>query len=248
MEKKVKIDITIPKGWHELDDKQLTYIYSLMAEEMDITEVKVSCFFKWGQVEFIGMQPNGLYLFKKGPILFEYSSEKMNELLSHLDWVEDLPAMPLRISKIKRRQALSADFAEVPFEKFIMVDNMYQGYMATRDESLLDQMSVILYNGEFKLKPAHRVNIFFWVLSLKNFFANRYKYFFQPASDTQGDNLLGSNSVSVEDAMNAQIRALTKGDVTKEKEILSLDTWRALTELNAQAKEYKDLNAKTKKK
>ena len=42
--------------------------------------------------------------------------------------------------------------------------------------------------------------------------------------------------------MDAQIRALTKGDITKEKEILSLDTWRALTELNAQAKEYKQLN------
>ena len=34
--------------------------------------------------------------------------------------------------------------------------------------------------------------------------------------------------------MNAQIRALTKGDVTKESEVLALDTWRALTELNAQ--------------
>ena len=43
--------------------------------------------------------------------------------------------------------------------------------------------------------------------------------------------------------MDAQIRALTKGDITKEKEILSLDTWRALTELNAQAKEYKQINA-----
>lgn len=43
--------------------------------------------------------------------------------------------------------------------------------------------------------------------------------------------------------MNAQIRALTKGDVTKELEILALDTWRALTELNAQAKEYQQLNA-----
>lgn len=41
--------------------------------------------------------------------------------------------------------------------------------------------------------------------------------------------------------MNAQIRALTKGDITKEKEILSLDTWRALTELDAQAKEYEEM-------
>ncbi len=48
--------------------------------------------------------------------------------------------------------------------------------------------------------------------------------------------------------MNAQIRALTKGDITKEKEILSLDTWRALTELNAQAREYKELNAQLNKK
>ena len=35
-------------------------------------------------------------------------------------------------------------------------------------------------------------------------------------------NLLGSAAPSVEDAMNAQIRALTKGDVTKEKEVLAL--------------------------
>ena len=44
--------------------------------------------------------------------------------------------------------------------------------------------------------------------------------------------------------MNAQIRALTKGDITKEAEVLALDTHRALTELNAQAREYKELNAK----
>ena len=41
--------------------------------------------------------------------------------------------------------------------------------------------------------------------------------------------------------MNAQIRALTKGDVTKEKEILAMDCWRALTELDAQAQEYQEL-------
>lgn len=48
----------------------------------------------------------------------------------------------------------------------------------------------------------------------------------------------------VTEAMNAQIRALTKGDITKEKEVLAMDCWRALTELNAQAKEYEELNRK----
>ena len=41
--------------------------------------------------------------------------------------------------------------------------------------------------------------------------------------------------------IDAQIRALTKGDITKEHEILSLDAIRALTELDAQAREYDEL-------
>ena len=35
--------------------------------------------------------------------------------------------------------------------------------------------------------------------------------------------------------MNMQIRALTGGDITKEKEVLKMDCWRALTELDAKA-------------
>ena len=48
--------------------------------------------------------------------------------------------------------------------------------------------------------------------------------------------------------MNAQIRALTKGDVTKEAQILALDAMRALTELDALAREYEELNRKYPKK
>lgn len=44
------------------------------------------------------------------------------------------------------------------------------------------------------------------------------------------------------------IRALTKGDITKEREILALDTHRALTELDAQAKEYQELDKTLPKK
>lgn len=47
-------------------------------------------------------------------------------------------------------------------------------------------------------------------------------------------------------AMNAQIRALTGGDITKEEAVLSMDTWRALTELEAKAKEAEDIKRQTK--
>ena len=60
--------------------------------------------------------------------------------------------------------------------------------------------------------------------------------------------MLGGASLAIhlQEAMDAQIRALTKGDVTKEAEVLQLDTWRALTELNAQAKEYEELRRNNK--
>ena len=92
-------------------------------------------------------------------------------------------------------------------------------------------------------KPCERINIFYWFAALKETLSKKYSDFFQPLAGGDDGNLLGS-STSVEDAMNAQIRALTKGDITKEAEVLALDTHRALTELNAQAREYKELNAK----
>ena len=46
-------------------------------------------------------------------------------------------------------------------------------------------------------------------------------------------------------AMNAQIRALTGGDITKEEAVLSMDTWRALTELDAKAKEVDAFKRRT---
>ena len=40
---------------------------------------------------------------------------------------------------------------------------------------------------------------------------------------------------------NVQLRALTDGDVTKEKEVLRLECWRVLTELEAKAREAEEL-------
>ena len=44
--------------------------------------------------------------------------------------------------------------------------------------------------------------------------------------------------------MDSQIRALTKGDITKEDAVLSMPCHRALTELDALAREYDDLRTK----
>ena len=49
----------------------------------------------------------------------------------------------------------------------------------------------------------------------------------------------------ITETMNAQIRALTRGDITKENTVLKMDVWRALTELDAQAADREELKKQT---
>ena len=245
----ITIDFHVPQGWHELGDKQLRYVFELLSAEYSTDEIKTLCLLRWSNTKVIGRQDSGAYLLKKGKLLFEVTPLTLAELLPALDWLANLPTVPVRLSKINRQAALPADFSEVPFETFIICDNLYQGYLSTQNDELLDQLGATLYGKEITFKPCERINIFYWFASLKESMAQKYSDFFQPVAETATvGNLLGSTAPSVEDAMNAQIRALTKGDVTKEAEVLALDTHRALTELNAQAREYKELNAKLKSK
>lgn len=239
----ITLDFHVPQGWHELGDKQLRYVYDLIAKEFDTAEVKTLCLIRWSGTKVIGRQDSGAYLLKKGKILFEVTPFTLAELLPHLDWLGSLPTVPVRLSKINRQSALPADFSEVPFETFIICDNLYQGYLSTQDDALLDQLGATLYGKSMTFKPSERISIFYWFAALKESLSKKYSDFFQPIAGASDGNLLGS-SISVEEAMNAQIRALTKGDITKEAEVLALDTHRALTELNAQAREYRELNSK----
>lgn len=253
----ISINFQIPASWSELSDKQLRYVYQLIANDMSTEELQTLCLLQWSSTKVFGRQDSGSYLLKKGKILFEATPLTIAELLPHLAWLGEMSSVPVRPTKLKHRPAIAADFQNVPFETYIVVDNLYQGYLSTQSDDLLDELASVLYPGiKTPLASDERIAIFYWVASLKDYFARRYPEFFvrvapeapygddlQPVAAQSGDNLLGSSLPNVEEAMNAQIRALTKGDVTKEQEILALDTWRALTELNAQAREYKELNA-----
>ncbi len=242
------IDFNLPSSWAELSDKQLRYVFGLLAAEFSGEEIKTLCFLRWSGARVIGRQESGAYLLKKEKAIFEVSPLALAELLPHLDWLTAMPAVPVRLSKIRRHAALPADFAGVPFETFIICDNLYQGYLSTQNDELLDMLGSTLYGADLKFEPLERIAVFYWFASLKTSLSNKFADFFQPIDSAGDGNLLGTPAMTVEEAMNAQIRALSKGDVTKESQVLALDTLRALTELNAQAREYKQLNEQIHKK
>ena len=245
-------NITLPTSWAELTDEQLHMVYSLFARDLSSSEVKTLCLMKWNKLKVLGQMPDKRFLIKRGKEEVILSTRQIQQATSVLDFLDSFAPMPVRISHIGKHKAITADFEKVPFEQYVYVDNLFQGYLNTQQEDLLLQMAQVLYASDHvKPSKAHLVGVFYWMASLKQYFAGLFPNFYKPASTNSGGNLLGSGQPDIyrqlRESTNAMIRALTSGDITKEAAIMKMDTWRALTELDAKAREAEELRKATQK-
>jgi len=245
-------NITLPTNWAELTDKQLHMVYNLFARDLSAAEVKTLCLMKWNGLKVLSQLPDKRFLIKRGKEVVPLSTRQIQQATSVLDFLDSFAPIPVRIARIGKYHALPADFEKVPFEEFLFVENLFQGYLNTQSDELLLQMAQVLYASDHvKLDKAQLIGIFYWMASLKQYFAGQFSNFYKPASSNSGGNLLGSGQPDIyrqlRESTNAMIRALTGGDITKEAAIMKMDTWRALTELDAKAREAEELRKATKK-
>jgi len=221
-------------------------VYDLFARDLSAAEVKTLCLVKWNRLKVLSSLPDKRFIVKmKGVKEVTLSVRQVQQATSCLDFLDAFSPMPVRISHIGKHKAIAADFEKVPFEQYLYVDNLFQGYLNTQNEELLRQMAQVLYASD-KVKPtkAHLVGIFYWMASLKQYFAQMFSNFYKPAPTGEGSGSLGDEQADLfrmlRDSTNSMIRALTGGDITKEAAIGKMNTWRALTELDAKAKEVEE--------
>lgn len=248
METAITFSLLLPKSWVELTTAQQLYVYFLLSEGYDAAAIRSFCLLRWSGIKVLAAQGRQHYLVQYGNQRGLLSASQVAAAATELSFLNELPPVPMRPESIGGHEALPADLMGVPFEKYLCLDNLYQGFLQTQDEGIIRDMAAILYDDEgIRLTKTQTVAVFYWFASVKTMLRNRFSNLFQSFAPKQS-SLLGSASLSIhlQEAMDAQIRALTKGDVTKEAEVLQLDTWRALTELNAQAKEYEELRRNSK--
>ena len=225
-----RIDITVPTGWRELDQKQLYYACFLLSSgHYTPDQIKSLCLIRWGR-----LTQEQLEVLKP---------EQIAAFLPIMDWLMEIPAAPVCLEKIQGCETQeNADFQGLRFEDYLVIEAKYQGYLRHKEISFLNDISRILYGKRLELTATEAYSVFLWVASVKQLFASRFPNFFVPSpvdeSKEEDEHALYNR---LRAARNLQIRALTKGDITKEKEIYEMDTWRALTELDAQAEEYNEL-------
>ena len=246
-------NLSLPTDWQSLSDSQLQYFFTQLSHDLPMEEILSLCLFKWADLRVLCKTHDGSYLVKQRHALKQETTLTIRQVqaaTASLDFLRQFAPLPVRITKIGRATAIEADFQGVPFSTFISADNYYQGFLHTKNETLLYDLATLLCPKVKKSKLSTPLlhNTFYWFSSLKHYFARLVPHFLQPMpADEQ--NLLGCAPPIGEvlrTAMNAQIRALTGGDITKEEAVLSMDTWRALTELDAKAKEVEDIKRQTK--
>ena len=246
-------DIAIPHPWRALSDEQLLFFFRQLSRDLPMEEILTLCLFRWADLRVLCRTPDGSFLVMRRHAPKQQACLSVNEVqtaICALDYLRYFPPSPVRITQIGKAEAIDKDFTEVPFSTYISCDNYYQGFLHTKNESLLKDLAALLYPcvKRKRLTKAHLYNCFYWFASLKWYFSGMFPHFLQPMP-SEPTNLLGSSpniGERLRSAMNAQIRALTGGDITKEQAVLAMDTWRALTELDAKAKEAEDLRRQSK--
>lgn len=234
------LNISLPQSWQQLTDKQLRFVFHLFNQEYTLTEVKTLCLLKWAKIHVVRKE-GGIFIIKHKGKRYPVSALQVTEVLSSLDWLGSVPGYPVRLSHIGSHRPVRADFQDVSFADFLTLENLYQGYLQTKSGDLLLQMARIMYQSRrIHLNDVEEINIFYWFSSVKQMFANMFRHFFKSA--TTDDSMPHCPSFhELQESMNTQIRALTGGDITKENEVLKMDCWRALTELDAKARDYEEM-------
>ena len=242
-------DLSLPKSWADLSDPQLLFFFRQLATDKPMAEIQTLCLCQWANILVRCRLNNNCYLVQHAKQQAVISLHQFVCAITALDYLKSFPPYPIRIRTIGKSAAIATDFQGVPFSTFISTDNYYQGFLHTHDTELLRDAATLLYPRIKRkhLTTAHCLSIFYWLASLKQYLARLFPHFLTPCAPTP-TNLLGdtqSIADKVRSAMNAQIRALTGGDITKEQAVLAMDTWRALTELDAKAKEAEEIRRQT---
>lgn len=219
--------IELPENWNALTVGEYRYILLLLS--IGFTPERAALSFTIRRI------PEAIRR-KIGPKKIAAAAETMNFLSTP-------PADPARRLPHIIDETVTAVhplLANLPFGKYLILENYYQGYIQTLDDSALRLCARILYPAledlpDDTLGSIDRLAVIHWLYALKTAYARLFPHLFKPArKDTP------PTAREMQDQMNAQLRALTLGDITKEEQVKQIDTYRALTELDAKAREAEE--------
>ena len=244
-----------PSSWAELSEDQLRYVLSVMSIHHDRIVIKCyllarfcgltvhkytrtgwKCSVKCGESGENGDAKTG----KVCERVLYISAAEILSLLRNFDFIDKFTDFrPLQRASDVLLTAVDSMLHDVSFYDYLNIEKNYQLFMLNQEDKFLQKMAHLMYRTEdgsadetAHFEPYELLGVFMWFSSVKEYFAANFPHFFKPARE--GGEL---RRVDILPAMQAQIRALTDGDVTEQQAVYNTDCWAALTELDNKARE-----------
>lgn len=254
-----------PSSWAELSEEQLRYVLSVMSIHHDHIVIKCyllarfcgltvhkytrtgwKCSVKCGESDENGDTKTG----KVRERVLYISAAEILSLLKNFDFIDKFTNFrPLQRASDVLLTAVDSMLHDVSFYDYLNIEKNYQLFMLNQEDKFLQKMAHLLYRTEdgsadetAHFEPYELLGVFIWFSSVKEYFAANFPHFFKPAKE--GGEL---RRVDILPAMQAQIRALTDGDVTKQQAVYNTDCWAALTELDNKAREAEEFKERNRK-
>lgn len=254
-----------PSSWAELSEEQLRYVLSVMSIHHDKIVIKCyllarfcgltvhkytrtgwKCSVKCDESDENGDAKIGKVLER---VLYISAAEILS-LLKNFDFIDKFTDFrPLQRASDVLLTAVDSMLHDVSFYDYLNIEKNYQLFMLNQEDKFLSKMAHLMYrtadgsaDETAHFEPYELLGVFMWFSSVKEYFAANFPHFFKPARE--GGEL---RRVDILPAMQAQIRALTDGDVTKQQAVYNTDCWAALTELDNKAREAEEFKERNRK-
>lgn len=254
-----------PSSWAELSEEQLRYVLSVMSIHHDHIVIKCyllarfcgltvhkytrtgwKCSVKCGESDENGDTKTG----KVRERVLYISAAEILSLLKNFDFIDKFTNFrPLQRASDVLLTAVDSMLHDVSFYDYLNIEKNYQLFMLNQEDKYLSKMAHLMYrtadgsaDKTAHFEPYELLGVFMWFSSVKEYFAANFTHFFKPAKE--GGEL---RRVDILPAMQAQIRALTDGDVTKQQAVYNTDCWAALTELDNKAREAEEFKERNRK-
>ncbi len=256
------IHLFAPRSWDELSQEQLRYVLNLLVlhdGERDV--VKTYMLYRFCGFTHIARRTR---FTKEGPVclwecrfaglegVFYISSWQVQALIGQFAFIDNPEDCSVRLDDIAGLRAVDKLLHGVSFFNYLECEKYYQLAIATQEPRYPDELARRLYRTEegevapsMVLDDGERLGTLMWFGHVKSVMAVHFKHFFKKVEGASEKALTG---MAFLEAMNAQVRALTDGDVTKEQQVFDTDCWRALTELDQKAREAEEYRKMQNKK
>lgn len=242
----VEIRLYAPTAWHELNQKELRYALTLMADGYEGVTLKVFILIRFNKIQVIRRSKEGWKMVKDKQVFYT-NKWLITSLVDEMKFVERYEDFDARLDYVQGYRAVNELLNGVPFNDYLKMEIAYQMYSSTKNEAYLTSLARLLYRKKDG-KPADDINpdkaeklcVYLWYAHIKDVFAQLFPELFRKKTHDDDENV----DFDMRQITDAQLRLLTDGDVTKEQAVRQVDCKRALTELNAKAKEAREMQAK----